>query len=102
MFTVEPNKNRKQTPNGQLSPSYEREQSETATKKVKTRHKERKETHTSHKQQRTDENTPKGDVNREQYRSPDKGHGTTGRQQSKPIASAKDNGPGHNSYGRTA
>ena len=44
MFTVEPNENRKQTLNGQLSPSYEREQSETATKKVKTRHK-KKHTH---------------------------------------------------------
>ena len=41
---------------------------------------QKKETHTSHEQQRTDENTPKGDVNREQYRSPDKSHGTMGRQ----------------------
>ena len=45
---------------------------------------------------------PKGDVNRKQYRSPDKSHGTIGRQQSKHRASVKDNGPGHNSYGRTA
>ena len=44
-FTVEPNKNRKQTLNGQLSPSYKREQSDTATKKVKTRHKKKKHTH---------------------------------------------------------
>ena len=79
MFTAEPNENKKQTLNGQLSPSYEREQSETARKKVKTRH-TKKETHTSHEQQRTDKNTPKGDVNREQYRSPDKSHGTMGRQ----------------------
>ena len=39
MFTAEPNENRKQTLNGQLSPSYEREWLETATKRVKTRHK---------------------------------------------------------------
>ena len=38
-FTAEPSENRKQTLNGQLSPSYERDQLETATKKVKTRHK---------------------------------------------------------------
>ena len=37
-FTAEPNENRKQTLNGQLSLSYEREQLETATKRVKTRH----------------------------------------------------------------
>ena len=36
MFTVEPNENRKQTLNGKLSPSYEREQLETTTKRVKT------------------------------------------------------------------
>ena len=35
-FTAEPNQNRQQTLDGQLSPSYEREQSETATKRVKT------------------------------------------------------------------
>ena len=43
-FTVEPNENKKQTPNGQLSPSYEREQLETATKRVKTKHR-KKHTH---------------------------------------------------------
>ena len=36
MFTAEPNENRKQTLNRELSPSYEREQLETATKRVKT------------------------------------------------------------------
>ena len=36
MFTAEPNENRKQTLYGELSPSYEREQLETATKRVKT------------------------------------------------------------------
>ena len=60
-FTMEPNENRKQTLNGQSSPSYKREQLETATKKAKTRHKKKKkETHTSHEQQRTDKNTSKG------------------------------------------
>ena len=36
MFTVEPNENRKQTLSGQLFPSYEREQLETTTERVKT------------------------------------------------------------------
>ena len=43
-----------------------------------------KDTHTPQKQERTDENTPKGDVNREQYRSPNQSHGTMGRQRRKP------------------
>ena len=37
-FRAEPNRNRKQTLNGQLSPSYEREQLETATERVKAKH----------------------------------------------------------------
>ena len=41
-----------------MSPSYEREQLETATKK-KLRLDTKRNTHTSHKQQQTDENTPK-------------------------------------------
>ena len=36
MITAEPNKNRKQTLNGQLFPSYEREQLETTVEGVKT------------------------------------------------------------------
>ena len=36
MFTAEPNENRKQTLNGQLFPSYEREELETTTERVKT------------------------------------------------------------------
>ena len=44
MFTAEPNENKKQTLNGQLSPSYEREKLETATKRVKTKHR-KKHTH---------------------------------------------------------
>ena len=35
----------------------------------------------------------KGDVNREQHRSSDKSHGTTGRQRHKPRTSTKDNRP---------
>ena len=60
-----------------------------------------RDTHTPHKQERTDESTPKGDVNREQYRSPNKSHDTMSRQRRKPRASAEGNGPGHNSYSRT-
>ena len=48
--------------------------------RLDTKKKKKKKKHTSHKQQRTDENMPKGDGNREQYRSPDKSHGTMGRQ----------------------
>ena len=99
-FTAEPNENRKKTLNGQLPPSYEREQLETATKRVKTRHK-KNHTHPTNNSRQT-KIRQKGDVNREQYRSPDKSHGTMGRQRSKPRASAEDNGPGHNSYNRTA
>ena len=62
----------------QLPPSYEREQLETATKRVKTIHR-KNDTHPK-RQQRTDENTQKGDVNRKQHRSSDKSHGTMGRQ----------------------
>ena len=36
MFTAEPNENRKQTLNKELSLSHKREQLETATKRVKT------------------------------------------------------------------
>ena len=80
MFTAEPNENRKQTLNGQSSPSYEREQSETATKKVKTRHKKKRNTHIPRTTTDRRKYAKKGDVNREQYRSPDKSHGTMGRQ----------------------
>ena len=38
---------------GKLSPSYEREQSETATKKVKTRHKKKKHTHLTNNNRQT-------------------------------------------------
>ena len=62
----------------QLPPSYEREQLETATKRVKTIHR-KNDTHPK-RQQWTDENTQKGDVNRKQHRSSDKSHGTTSRQ----------------------
>ena len=43
-----------------------------------------------------------GNVNREQHRSSDKSHGTTGRQRSKPGTRSEENGLGHNSYNRAA
>ena len=75
---MEPNENRKQTLNGELFPSYEREQLETTTERVKTA--SERYTYTPKNKSGQTKNTPKGDVNREQYRSPNQSHGTTGRQ----------------------
>ena len=47
-------------------------------------------THIPKRQQRTDENTQKGNVNREQHRSSDKSHGTMGRQRNKPGTRAEE------------
>ena len=86
--------------NKQLSSSHEREQLETATKRVKTEA-QKNNTHPRDNSEHT-KICQKGDVNREQHRSSDKSHGTTGRQRRKPRTNAKDNRPGHNSYSRTA
>ena len=106
MFTAEPNQNRKRT-------LYKKKKKkETVVPKLRERTVQdsnqeslgpdtENHTHPTNKSRHT-KLRQKGDVNREQHRSPDKSHGTMGRQRSKPRAIAEGNGPGHNSYNRTA
>ena len=76
---MEPKQNNQQTHDRHSFPNHEREQLETATKRVETE--TERYTHTPQTGAKRNENMPKkGDVNREQYRSPDKSHGTMGRQ----------------------
>ena len=85
----------------QLSLNYEREQLETATKRVETKTHTKNDTH-SKKTTADSGRYAEGNVNREERRSPDKSHGTMGRQRSKPRTRAEENRPGRNFYNRTA
>ena len=101
---------RKQTLNGQLSPSYRNGQLSSSYKRENSwrqqprelRLKHRKKRHTSQKATADRQKYAKGNVNREQHRSSDKSHGTMGRQWNKPGTRTEENRLGHNSYNRTA
>ena len=88
--------------NRQLPSSYEREQLEIVTKRVETKNTGKKNDTHSKKLTADIQIYTKGNVNREQHRSSDESHGTTGRQQSKCRTRAEENRPGRNSYNRTA
>ena len=75
-FIAEPNQNSIKTFHEKTVKTElrEKEQLETATKKVKN------DKNTFHKQEQTYKNTPKRNDNRVQHRSTDKSYGTTSRQ----------------------